>query len=368
MNIEKIIKNQRLKTSVLPLFIVSISAIVVLFQLGEGNDVAQTKLAGQKVELVESLSNELNATNNSVTKDILGFNSKLGALPSSLNGTVLGAQLEIDEDGHLLLSDDIKDIFDYFLSTINEEDLDSILMRIDEYLSHYLVEPALGESKEILAQYVALKSSLYELEKEMGQERTSLDKQQLAGGQYLDLLRDRLDRRNALREEYLSTEINEIFFHEEERYDEYTYSRLRLNSNKTLSPAERNRQLSDLQSTLPEGVRQSMRNTQIIGELQVGTETILADGGGQEQVRALRVDMFGEEAAQRFDTLDQERALWQSRMDDYLTKRAEVLGTAGLADDVLQDQVASLRNALFEPDEHMKVRVFERRSDRNSES
>jgi len=355
MNINKITK-----TKLLPFLAVAFTVSVVITTFENSNNEVNTVSSEPELKLDQSIVMQANIT---PTEEILGFDSKLGTLPSSLNGTLLGAQLETSEDGHLILSDDIKYIFDYFLSTINEEDLDTILLRIDEYLNHYLEEPALNESRTILAHYVELKTSLFELEQEMGAELTNLAKEQLVGGQYLNLLRDRLNLRNALRAEHLDPEVNEIFYQEEETYDEYTYSRLLISADRSLSPEERNLQITELQQQLPEDVQQSMRTSQIIDELKVETKKILADGGNQQQIHELRKEMFGEEAAIRFDALDNKRAQWKSRMDTYLVERKKILNTKGLPKEALQRQVNTLREDHFDASEQMKARVFEKRSE-----
>ena len=60
---------------------------------------------------------------------------------------------------------------------------------------------------------------------------------------------------------------------------------------------------------------------------------MLAAGGDQEQVRELRREMFGDEAVQRFDELDQQRAQWQARINTYLIQRTNILSNQGLAKD-----------------------------------
>jgi len=352
--------NKITKTKSLPFLAIVLTVSVVITMLDDSDHEVNTPSSESVPNLDQSIVKQANVT---PTEDVLGFDSKLGTLPSSLNGTLLGAQLETSEDGHLILSDDIQYIFDYFLSTINEENLDTILLRIDEYLNHYLEEPALSESKNILAQYIELKTSLFELEQEMGAERINLAKEQLMGGQYLDLLRNRLNLRNALRAEHLDPEVNEIFYQEEETYDEYTYSRLLINADKSLAPEARNLKIMALQQQLPEDVRQSMRTSQIIDELKMETNKILAEGGNQQQVRELRKEMFGEEAAERFDVLDNKRAQWTSRMDTYLVERTKILNTEGLPQEALQLQVNTLREAHFDASEQMKAKVFEKRSE-----
>jgi len=359
MSIKKIKKN-----NLLPLFAVIIALTVAIIYINK-SDEQFNKVSTVPLLEVNKHIGRLNSddTQPVITKEVLGFESQYGKLPSSLEGTLLYDKLETGVDGHLIITDDIKYLFDYFLSTINEESIDTILLRVDEYLNHYLQEPALSESKAILTQYITLKSSLVELEQEMGEQVSELGGEQKHGSQYLELLRHRLSQRNALRAQYLDPEVNEQFYQEEEIYDEYTYSRLLINADKSLTPEERGQQLSDIQQMLPNMVRQSMRKSQIIDELKIKTDQIIAEGGDQHQIRQLRKDMFGEEAAQRFDELDRKRAQWKARIDDYLSQRSKIMNNEGLPHDDLKLQVNALRDAHFDSREQLKVVIFERRAD-----
>jgi lipase chaperone LimK len=294
------------------------------------------------------------------TQRVLGYESKYGRLPDSLKGTTLDNALQVDEEGDLLISINIKDLFDYFLSTIAEEDLATILLRIDEYLTHYLEEPALSESKTILAQYIEFKYSLLALEKEMGNDLTQMSQQDKVNGGYLKFLRKQMDQRNALRVQHFDLAVYETFYAQEQRYDEYTYSKLLVNSDTTLSASERADKITGFQNTLPEDVRQSMQETQITDELKRRTEKVLADGGDQQQVRELRREMFGDEAVQRFDALDRQRAQWKARINTYLSQRADILNSQGLVADELSTQVDALRASLFDEREQIRVRSIER--------
>ena len=294
------------------------------------------------------------------SQHMLGYESQHGLLPDSLRGTTLDNALQIDAEGHLIISTNIKDLFDYFLSTITEEDLDTILLRIDEYLTHYLQEPALSEAKSILAQYVEFKYSLLALEQEMATDLAQMSQQDKVNGGYLTFLRKQMDQRNALRVQHLDLAVYETFYEEEQRYDEYTYSKLLVNSDKSLSASERLDKITEAQSTLPADVRQSMRETQITDTLKIRTEKLLAEGGDQQQVRELRREMLGDEAVQRFDKLDQQRAQWKARVNVYLTQRASILNSQGLAEDELNTQVDALRASLFDSLEQIRVRSLER--------
>lgn len=344
--------------SILTLLIVAVVFAMILSVINFNPEVSSAIGATQQVEPASASNNvELNTT-----QDILGYESQHGRLPDSLRGTTVDNALQIGEEGHLIISTNIKDLFDYFLSTISEEDLDTILLRIDEYLTYYLQEPALSESKAILMQYVKFKYSLLALEQEMGTDLAQMSQQDKVDGGYLNFLRKQMDQRNALRVQHLDLAVYEAFYEEEQRYDEYTFSKLLVSSDQSLSASERLDKITEFKNTLPENVRQSMRETQITDELKIRTKKVLAEGGDHQQVRELRREMLGDEAVQRFDTLDQQRAQWKSRINAYLIQRANILSSQGLAKDELNIQVDALRASLFNALEQIRVHSIERRA------
>jgi lipase chaperone LimK len=354
------VKNISIRNVSTLLIIATMSAVIVSvinFNIKKSPDINESHTSSSTLASLEPASS---SAEHNTTQHLLGYESRYGILPNSLRGTTLDNALQVDESGHLIISNNIKDLFDYFLSTISEEELATILLRIDEYLSHYLQEPALSESKTVLAQYVEFKYALLTLEQEMSKNLTQMSQKDKINGGYLSFLRKQIDQRNALRELHLDLAVYEAFYEEEQRYDEYTYSKLLVNSNKSLSARERLDKVTEFQNTLPEDVRQSMRETQITDELKIRTEKILADGGDQEQVRGLRREMFGDDAVQRFDELDQERAQWNVRTSEYLAQRANILNTQGLAIDKLNLQVDALRASLFDKLEQIRVRSLER--------
>lgn len=357
MNIKKIASPTLLTLSIAA--VATVSTALYLSNTSPDNTTQNTQ-ANHSSLITES---QQSSVNTDTTKQILGFVSKHGALPSSLRGTTLDNALQVDENGNLLISSDIKDVFDYFLSSISEEDLDTILLRVDEYLNHYLQEPALSDAKAILAQYIEYKSSLMALEQEMGEDLAQMSKEDKINGGYLDFLRRQMDQRNGLREQFLDANIYEAFYAEEQQYDEYTYSKLLVTSDQSLSANDRFEKISALQMTLPDHVQESIKETQITDELKLRTEKVLANGGGQQEIQALRREMFGEEAVQRFDALDQQRAEWKSRINAYLSQRAGILNNQGLAKDELSAQVDILRASLFDEREQIRVRSIERHAE-----
>jgi len=76
-------------------------------------------------------------------------------LPRSLVGTEVNCPVEAGDDGHLRITNGLRQCFDYFLAAIGEESLDVLVARIRAQLGGRLQEPARGEAERILVDYLA---------------------------------------------------------------------------------------------------------------------------------------------------------------------------------------------------------------------
>lgn len=328
---------------------------------------AEMKQADLPKEALPGLSDSVSGLQGELAAD-LPYDSRFGQLPGTLEGTEFIAPLAVDENGHLRVSGDIRQAFDYFLSAIDEEPLDSIVGRINEYLDYSLKEPALSEAKAILLSYLELKQALYDFEtaraerfKGVMEEGASLQDPNI----HRRLLEEQFLERNRLRAEYLSPEVHEAFYGREEAYDEYTLARIRVLNDDSLSAEARASALDTIDSQAPEHVTLARKEARIVDTLQERTAEIQAAGGSQEDIRALRTDMFGAEAAERFEQLDQRRAEWQQRVDDYLAQRQSILSYEGISMEERNAQIDQLRESLFDAREQIRVRTFERQADKS---
>ncbi|MDX1451588.1 MAG: lipase secretion chaperone [Oleiphilaceae bacterium] len=298
----------------------------------------------------------------------LPYQSQVSPLPESLRGARMDVPLAVDESGNLRVSGDVRMVFDYFLAAIHEEELDTILARIEEYLDYFLSEPALGQARQLLANYIALKQDLMEYEQQQGERLQQI----VAAGQLQDraveLLEAQLDARDALRAQHLGQEAHEAFYRDEELYDRYTLARMKVLRNEELSEEEKDRQLTMIDAQAPEELVASRRETQIIDELQRKERALEESGASREELEALRVEMFGVEAAERFEALDAERSAWQTRLDDYLSARRDILQNEGLTRDDQNREIDLLRRSRFDEREQIRVRVYERMADSEENS
>lgn len=298
-------------------------------------------------------------TNNDQLKDLHDQENTPPSSDSIPDEMTPSITLAVDEQGNLRISNDLRTVFDQFLLAIIDDDLDTILIRINHYLESQLNEPALSQAKDILQQYIGLKTALYDLEQSLA---SQLKETELNSENYLDLLKYQLDQRNRLRAEILAPEIHDAFYQEEERYDAFTYERMLVLNDKQLSQEQKAQQLAELEHQLPEDIQAARQETQLTDVLKVKTEALKASGADQDAIRSMRTEMFGEEAATRFDELDKERAEWQNRLDQYMNQREQLLSNKGISEDEKLKQIRALKESMFDSREQIRVSVYEKKS------
>jgi lipase chaperone LimK len=281
------------------------------------------------------------------------FVTGLEALPTSLRGTEVDGEFEVDASGHLKITNGIRHIFDYFLSTVGEEPVDTILARIRAYIHSKLKAPAAGEAEHILDGYIAYKKGLAALQQAAPQP-------QAGGGLDLTAVQQQMDQVQALRTQYLSPEVIQAFFGEEDTYNRYTLARLQIIQNKSLSAVARAQQLAALLQQLPASMQAAMKTANQVQDLQALRDDWKKRGGSAEELHQIYVNEVGAEAAGRLEQLDRDNAAWDQRMGSWYAQRDAILKNPGLSEQDRQAQIASQRNSLFNESERVRVSALER--------
>lgn len=273
--------------------------------------------------------------------------ASLGPLPHSLSDTQPDGQLDVDADGNLVITHGVKRFFEYYLSTVGEESLDDIKSRIARELVQRLPETAAVQAWALFERYTQYKEALSAIP---------------APDQNTSTLMDTMKARSDARKSWLGTEISDAFFGEEEAYDHYALQKRQLEADDSLSETEKQQRLEQLTSQLPDQVREVLEETTRPGKVAQQVETMRAQGSSEADIQAYRATQFGSEAAERLGELDKQRAVWQTRYDDYRQQREAIL-TAGLDASDQQQQIEALQKRLFDTQEQRRVNALDRISE-----
>jgi len=281
---------------------------------------------------------------------MLGYESQYGKLPQSLRGTILRVRFEVDAEGDLVVTPGIREVFEYFFSTIGEESSTQIIKRIEEYISVYLDGDARQQCLVVLEQYVEMKIAL------QASESVFAVQNKLAVG--IEGLVGALVERRQLRQSTLDAEIYDVFYARDDDFDDAVVARLGILDADDLSDEEKAIQIAALEESLPASVRKSRADTHRHTLLQAKTQLLRHSGATNEEVFQLRVDEVGVAAAERLRVLDEKRKAWVKRLSDYSRQRDEIIFHEGLSDEDERQQVLGLQTRLFSKQELNRVRAL----------
>lgn len=270
----------------------------------------------------------------------------LSSLPPSFAGTAVDGQFRLDDAGNLLISMDIRRIFDYFLSAYGEERIQTSIARLQAYIRSQLDEPAEGQALALLEQYLDYKRQLIQLEKDLPQMAS------------LEAMRQREQAVQNLRASIFSPEAHQAFFAQEEAYNQFTLQRLAIRHDQSLNEQQKAEAMDRLRATLPEDM-QEMLVPQLQAELRQQTAALQAQGAAPEQIRQLRLQLVGAEATSRLEALDQRRQQWQQRLDAYRQEKARIEANSGLSEEDRQAAIASLAEERFDERERLRLDAAE---------
>ena len=100
--------------------------------------------------------------------------------------------------------------------------------------------------------------------------------------------------------------------------------------------------------------------------MQQLTQEIKGKGGTAEDIRTMRENLLGTEAAQRLEKVDQEEAVWGQQVNSYLNERDQILQT-GMSNETKQQSVQELRKKYFGTnEEQLRAQAYETMHDQKN--
>ncbi|MBE4180043.1 lipase secretion chaperone [Vibrio parahaemolyticus] len=231
-----------------------------------------------------------------------------------------------------------KDFFEFSLSSLGEHSLEEIQENVEESISQ---QNSLGIDVELFQTYIAYKRALSKLEL---LEDTTLSLNQL----------QRLNEAILnLQLEYFNDQQISQLFDEENRLRQLAIEKLAIKTYEQDSDSQQ-LLLNQALSEQPEYIQQSERNNALTRQLD---QTALLSS--QDKYLA-RVELVGEEGAQRLQTLDEQRATFETELTNYLEKRADILNDEFLDSEQKQLEIANLRKQSFETTQWRRIEALER--------
>lgn len=266
-----------------------------------------------------------------------GFNNTLPEQlqQTSLKGTSIDGIYPVDADGNLVMSQDVKHRFEYFLSTMGEFTLEEVLQFVRDDIQLNLQNPAQQQALTLFDQYIAYKYALVELEQ-------GLQAPQAYELNDLERYRYQLQQLRDVRREYLPAEAVDAFFGFDENYDDFMLNRLEIQNNRQLSAQEKKQQLDSLEDMLPEDVRQMRNETQKVSQYFTLTEKMQKDGASETEIFEVNSQAFGQEAALRLKAVQQQRQAFQNKVASYVSAKQQIENDKQLSAEQKTQQLEAL--------------------------
>jgi len=281
-----------------------------------------------------------------------GYTSKYGPLPKSLHGTDIDGELLLDANGKLIVNHGIRNLFEYFLSAKNEEPLDVILGRIREYIHKQIPDEPARHAIEILDSYIGYKMKLEEIESPEGLQGEELGT--------LESIKDALTRRMLLRRQIMSADVVQAFFGDEEKYDQFNLQLIDIKQNSVLTPEAKEEQVLELEKMLPENIQQMRQEERARLNRAKIIEEMRKNGRSEEDIYEYRKQELGEAAAQRWQKLEENRKLWDNKVDSYMEQRKAITSDPNLTPQEQHLAIERLKYESFDEVEIRRVNLEER--------
>ena len=230
-----------------------------------------------------------------------------------------------------------KDMMEYFVSGNTELTLEDIR---DNVARHHEQSPTVIVDEALFIKYLEYKSAL-----------TSIDVQfDTISAEDLRLLNQTL---LDLQAQFFSQSEISILFNYDNKMREIALEKLLLRQ-EGLAEQDYQQRFESYLSEQPNYVQSSYQN-------QVLLQQLSSSEGLDEQAKYLkRNELVGEEATQRLESLDQQRAEFEENLKVYFAERNDILNDSALSESELQETIAQLRAARFAPEQVRRVQAIER--------
>ncbi|MEZ8389473.1 lipase secretion chaperone [Vibrio splendidus] len=232
-----------------------------------------------------------------------------------------------------------KDMMEYFVSGNTELTLEDIR---DNVAKHHEQSQAAVVNEALFAKYLEYKSALTALDVQFDTSSISAEDLRALNQALLDF-----------QTQFFSESEISILFTHDNKMREIALEKLLLKQ-EGLEEQEYQQRLESYLSEQPDYVQASYQN-------QVLLQQLSSSQGLDEQGKYLkRSELVGEEATQRLEALDQQRADFDGALEIYFVERNGILNDSALSEIEQKETIAQLREAHFQPQQLRRVEAIER--------
>lgn len=320
------------------LLVIIVCLAVLLFWLAPSQSTAEQTETAQRAEVQNHL---LTSSMPAPTDQSRAFVSR------SQQDTEVNCQLRLDNANRLIVNEQTRNCFEYFITQYGEKDLKQIKHDFKTYIQQNYKQPALGQIIDLWNRYINYREKLGDLQP------PNIEKED---PQYYQSIFANMKN---LRKQLFSDYEIEGLFGTEDTYHEYTLNRMIVLADKSLTEAQKAQKLKDLFNQLPEDWKANLEQLNKLEDLRKLTADIKARGGSAQDIHQMRMNLVSPEATQRLEALDEQRNDWKDKVNQYLGERDNIM-KSNMSDEAKQQAVQKLRTQHFnKPQQQLRVRTFE---------
>ncbi len=271
--------------------------------------------------------------------------------PKSLADIDHNVKLQVDEDGNLIINSDTLDLFEFYLSAMGEEPLESILIRIRHNIESQLSSVAKEQAFLLLKNFVDYKIELSTLS--TNQINTTIE-----AHSQLEALRLQKVNVASLRAKYFSPSTYHAFFQQDDQYDNFMLTQLIIKQNPELDSTQKKQQLDELFNELPDEIKRVRQSVSQHAQVFQDAQDMRNNGASKEDIYQLRAVTLGDEAAMALTKLDEKRSQWYQRLSQYAQQRDAILAS-GLSREDAQLAISTFIKQNFSKPESVRVQALD---------
>lgn len=258
---------------------------------------------------------------------------------SSLRGAGVDGELDVDPSGRPRLDAGLVRRFDHYLSLIGEFTTEEMRQLLNDDAQREHGDAVAAATLDAFDRYLGLRA-------------------ELSAANLSDDLAIRFAQIQALRRKWFGAD-SDAMFRDEEAHGAYTLARRAVQQDASLDASERAVRLAELDAARPAAERNAERDATSVLIAEEQSRQFETRGTDAATRAAERRELWGEEAAQRLAALDRQRAQWDQRIADYVTRRGDILGDARLDPAARQRALSDLLQRSFDRDERRRIESLE---------
>ena len=275
------------------------------------------------------------------------LNVLINNLPASLANSAKPLDLDVDYDGNLIINTKIKNLFEFYLIALGEEDLDTVIIRIKHSLNTQLSGNALDEANYILEGYLQYRNNIANIKNRYNVNYQNID---YSISTVKEMKEEVINSRTA----YFSSDVADAFFSKEDEYETYTMNKMEITSNKDYSEEYKKELIQELNYNSPQWIFEEIERSDINENNRKTEKQLITSGASKEEIQYFREEAYGLEAAERKKELDKKRADWDRKINVYKEELKKIIELPEQYNDTKKEMINELRQRYFNNERELK--------------